>query len=107
MLNKKERERACLTCVYWQSDKAKKKGTCRRYAPRPGDEAIWPSTLYNDWCGEYDDGLADMKFRKEIDKEFIPSLTTPVADTVELDEQQLLNWGERTEDDVLSLINNS
>lgn len=47
----------CETCVYWASGNNYSSGHCRRYAPEPATGrdalAVWPTTMYTDWCGEY------------------------------------------------------
>jgi hypothetical protein len=50
MAGQQELKEQCGTCWYWIERK------CRRYAPRPSDNAgraSWPTTDENDWCGEY------------------------------------------------------
>lgn len=51
-------EVSCDTCAYWADD-GDGSGECRRHAPRPRptDEVThWPSTLPDDWCGDWEDG---------------------------------------------------
>lgn len=48
-------EKQCKTCRFWAvvpSDDDV--GTCRRYAPKPGEGIRpWPLTDDIDWCGEW------------------------------------------------------
>lgn len=54
-------KRECATCLWWKpadppDGQPAGEGECRRYAPRPSgllEEAIWPTTSYGDWCGEW------------------------------------------------------
>ena len=46
----------CKECRFWDRPfkvTTNSKGSCHRYAPRPGDKYGWPSTNPGDWCGEY------------------------------------------------------
>lgn len=52
----------CDKCLYW-APKDEKRGSCRRYAPRPAidvnpnslntDHVVWPTTEADCWCGEF------------------------------------------------------
>lgn len=46
---------ACLECTYAAKDEGTAEGQwrCRRYAPRPGDSAVWPIVNEDDWCGDF------------------------------------------------------
>lgn len=61
----------CMACRFWDNEErgAVATGTCRRNPPgggfwRPEGHrndwigANWPETLYDDWCGEFDERVA-------------------------------------------------
>ncbi len=43
----------CEACRFWK-ESSRRKGFCHRYPPFPGKgHALWPVTLADDWCGEF------------------------------------------------------
>lgn len=40
-------EHFCQTCRFWDSERH----LCRRYPPTQNSR--WPTTSFNDWCGEW------------------------------------------------------
>lgn len=44
-----------MECTYAWKDEGTDEGQwrCRRYAPRPGDSAVWPIVNEADWRGEF------------------------------------------------------
>ncbi len=57
-----ERIETCEKCRWWDIVQ-EKDGHCRRYAIKPyipnpeglcSDEALWPITQHDDWCGEFE-----------------------------------------------------
>lgn len=44
-----QRDQTCMRCRFYCG------GTCRRYAPTPGDTDTWdwPNVDPGDWCGEW------------------------------------------------------
>jgi hypothetical protein len=49
----------CDSCRFWQIE-GTQTGKCRRHAPTvivldDRDQSVWPYSLDDDWCGEYED----------------------------------------------------
>ena len=72
--------RSCVNCVYWDRH-SPAEGKCRRHAPvaalcprnRESDStAVWPSTLPEDWCGEWqsrESSLTEDEFPMDSEEE--------------------------------------
>lgn len=72
--------RSCVGCIHWEPCSSTE-GKCRRHAPaaalcprtRESDStAVWPSTLPEDWCGEWqsrDSSLAGDEFPMDSEEE--------------------------------------
>ena len=54
-------EKSCRVCKYFQFDDATRAevrfGECRRNAPEGVGKAVWPSVLWDSWCGEWNLGV--------------------------------------------------
>ena len=56
-----EAKETCSTCMFWkQVERYKDRGECRRHGPRPSARSFWtawPTTLPEDWCGDYEEKI--------------------------------------------------
>ncbi len=59
-------ERSCRSCAYYDFLKGIDRvhagnGECRRHAPTPGSGAVarWPVVLWNQWCGDWENGVSN------------------------------------------------
>lgn len=46
----------CVTCIFWAPPLPPGSGRCRRFPPAATHVdglSEWPSTRYDDWCGEH------------------------------------------------------
>lgn len=79
-------EYCCRNCRFWVkrlggiTDQA----LCKRYAPRPGGEAIWPKTLAFEWCGEHQLDLSRLDTVDTVD-------TVDTGDTGDIDDSETDN----------------
>ena len=65
---------ACISCVYWEPGGVK--GRCHRRAPVPAasnQQAIWPVTDRDDWCGEYAEAPREQPAPQGIPAGVIPA----------------------------------
>ena len=44
----------CETCRFWLEDGRDVDGRCGRRSPDHGLLAQWPSTIRDDWCGDWE-----------------------------------------------------
>lgn len=53
----------CSECKYFRKGKEGLKSFCHKNPPHAG--MGWPMVMADDWCGEFDDGSAEIEFCSE------------------------------------------